>query len=143
MEIVVHNRNSLLQRKFQKNLLHFNRSSQLRSVMHKMIEMDFRCRSRTKKTTPNSSVVRNPTPPKNLRLLANPIPIPTTQPCSKPQKSKLKMIFPPLLFLDTKCLHLKIAHFGKNRRIKTPPEPLNLALSRFTAICLQLVVGGH
>jgi len=141
MEIVAHNRDSLLQRKFKKNLHHFNRSSQLRSVMEKMIELDFRSRSRTKKTTPTSSVVRNPTPPKNLRLLANPIP--TTQPCSKRQKSKLKMIFPPLLFLDAKCLHLKIAHFGKNRRIKTPPDPLNLALSRFTAICLQQVVGGH
>ena len=34
------------------------------------------------------------------------------------------MVFPPLLFLDTKHLHLKIARFGKNRRIKTIPGPL-------------------
>jgi len=41
-----------------------------------MIQLDLWSRSRTKNPTPTPSVVRNPTPPKNLRLLATPTPIP-------------------------------------------------------------------
>jgi len=33
MEIVVHSKNYLFQQKFQKKLYHFNRNSQLRSVI--------------------------------------------------------------------------------------------------------------
>ena len=76
MEIVVHSKNSLFQYKFQKKLYHFNRYSQLRSVMYKTIQFDFRRRSRAKNLTPvhTPSVVRNPTPLKNLRLrLRNPV----------------------------------------------------------------------
>jgi len=47
MEIVVPSKNSLFQQKFHKKLYHFNRNSQLTSVMQKMIQLDFR--SRTKK----------------------------------------------------------------------------------------------
>jgi len=41
-----------------------------------MIHLDIRSRSRTTKSTPTPSVVRNPipTPPKNLRLLTTPAP---------------------------------------------------------------------
>ena len=39
-----------------------------------MIQLDIRSRSRTKNPTPTPSVVRNPTPPKNLRLLTTPQP---------------------------------------------------------------------
>jgi len=37
MEIVVHSKKSVFQQKFQKKLYSFNRNSQLRSVMEKMI----------------------------------------------------------------------------------------------------------
>jgi len=33
MEIVVHNKKSLIQQKFQKKLYHFNKNSQFKSVM--------------------------------------------------------------------------------------------------------------
>jgi len=33
MEIVVHNKKNLFQQKFQKKLYHFNRNSQIKSVM--------------------------------------------------------------------------------------------------------------
>jgi len=59
-------RNLCFNKKFQKKLYHFNRNSQLRSVMYKMIQLDIR--SRTKNPTPTRGVVGNPTPPKNLRL---------------------------------------------------------------------------
>jgi len=66
MEIVVHSKKPRFQQKFQKTLYHFNRNSQFKSVILKMIQLDIR--SRTKNPTP--SVVKNPTPtpPKNLRL---------------------------------------------------------------------------
>ena len=48
MEIVVHSKKSLIQQKFQKKLYHFNRNSQFRSVMWKMIQLGIR--SRTKKS---------------------------------------------------------------------------------------------
>jgi len=76
MDIVVPSNKSLFQQTFQKKLRHFNRNSQFRSVMRNMIQFDFRSRSWTKNSTPTPSVVKNPTPPKNLRLLATP------QPCS-------------------------------------------------------------
>ena len=66
MEIVVHSKKSLFQQKVQKKLYHFSRNSQFRSVMWKMMQLDIR--SRTKNPTLTPSVVRNPTPPKNLRL---------------------------------------------------------------------------
>ena len=49
MESMVQSKNSLFQQKFQKNLYHFNRKCQFRSVMQKMIQLDIRSRSRTKK----------------------------------------------------------------------------------------------
>ena len=67
MEIVVHG-------KFQKKLYHFNRNSQLRSVMYKRIQLNIPVGQ--KNPTPALSVVRNPTPPKNLRLLMTPAPHP-------------------------------------------------------------------
>jgi len=39
-----------------------------------MMQLDIRSRSRTKKPTPTPSVVRNPTPSKNLQLLTTPAP---------------------------------------------------------------------
>jgi len=79
VEIVVHSKTSPIQQKFQKQLYHFNRNSQFRSVMQKMIQLGIR--SRTKNPTPTPSVATNPTPipPKNLRLLTTPTPAPTPQ----------------------------------------------------------------
>jgi len=48
-----------------------------------MIQLDFR--SRIKNPTPTSSVLRIPTPPKNLRLFATPTP----QPCLQPNCQEL------------------------------------------------------
>ena len=58
MEIVVHSKKSLFEQKFQEKLHHFNRNSQLCSVMQVMIQLDIR--SRTKKSDSD--------PPKKLRL---------------------------------------------------------------------------
>ena len=52
MEIVAHGKKSLFQQKFQKNLYRFNRNSEFRNVMQKMIQMDIR--SRTKKSDTDS-----------------------------------------------------------------------------------------
>jgi len=61
MEIVVHCKNSLFQEKFLKKFYHFNRSSQITSVMCKMIKWDFRSRSRTFLSDSESDFfVRNP-----------------------------------------------------------------------------------
>jgi len=60
MEILVQSNKSPFQQKFRNKLYYFNRKSQFRSVMYKMIQLDFR--SRTKNLTPTPSVVRNPTP---------------------------------------------------------------------------------
>jgi len=47
MEIVVHSKKSLLQQKFKKKLFHFNRNSQFKGVILKMIQLDIWSRSRT------------------------------------------------------------------------------------------------
>jgi len=52
MEIVVYSKKSLLQQKFQKKLYHFNRNSQFRSVIQKMIQLDIL--NRTKKSDSDS-----------------------------------------------------------------------------------------
>jgi len=51
MEIAVHSMNSV-SIKVSKKLYHFNRNSQLRNVMYKMIQLDFL--SRTKKNDSGS-----------------------------------------------------------------------------------------
>jgi len=66
MESVVHSKKSLFQQKFQKKLSHFNRSSQFRSVMQKIIQLNIRSPSWTKKSDSDST--------KNLRLLTTPQP---------------------------------------------------------------------
>ena len=54
MEIVLPSKKSLFQQKFQKKLYHFNRNFQFRSVMQKMIQLDIRSRSQTKKSNSDS-----------------------------------------------------------------------------------------
>jgi len=54
MEVVVHSKKSLIQQKFQKKLYYFNKNSQFRSVMQKMIQVGIRSRGRTKKSDSNS-----------------------------------------------------------------------------------------
>jgi len=52
----VHSKKSLIQQKFHKKLYHFNRNSQFRSVMKKMIQLGIR--SRTKKSDSDSLGIR-------------------------------------------------------------------------------------
>ena len=82
MEIVVHSEKFLFEQKFRKKLYHFNRNSHFWSVMLKMIQLDIR--GQTKNLTPTTSVVRNSTSPKKLRLLMTP------QPCF------FSYVFPPV-----------------------------------------------
>jgi len=46
---------TLFQQKFQKILYYVNRNSQFRSMMYKMIQLDIRRRSRTKKSDSDST----------------------------------------------------------------------------------------
>jgi len=80
-EIVVHSKKFMFQQKFQKKLWNFNRNSQFKSMVWKIIQLDIR--SRTKNPTPIPGVVSNPTPTphKNLRLLVTLTPTPAPQPC--------------------------------------------------------------
>ena len=48
MEIVMHKQKSLFQQKFHNKLYHFNRNSQFKSVISKMIQLGIRSRSRKK-----------------------------------------------------------------------------------------------
>ena len=75
MEIMVHSKNSV-STKVSKELYHFNRNFQFKSVMLKMIQFDIR--SGDKNLT--ASVVRTPTPtlPKTLRRFTVPTPTPQT-----------------------------------------------------------------
>jgi len=52
-----------------------------------MIQFDTSVGANQKSPTPTPSVVRNPTPPKNLRLLTTPTPAPTPQPWEQPSKT--------------------------------------------------------
>ena len=68
MKIVVHSKKSLTQQKFQKKLYHFNRNSNLEVWYKKWSSWASGIGVGQKNPTPTPSVVRNPTPPKNLRL---------------------------------------------------------------------------
>jgi len=69
LEIVPRSKKPLFQQKFRKELYHFDRNSQFRSVMLKW--PTWTSGVGQKNPTPTPSVVRNstPTPTKNLRLL--------------------------------------------------------------------------
>jgi len=114
MVIVVNSKKSLFQQKLKKKLYHFNRNSQSRSVMQKMIQLDIRSQSRTKNPTPTSSAVRNPTPtpPKNLRLLTTPSSDPTPQPCFQGRNTYRlretahapRVVWKPAVLATARCL---------------------------------------
>ena len=76
---MVHSKKSLFQHKFQKKLYYFNRNSQFKSVILKMIQLDTGVGVVRKNPTLIPSVARNPTPTPpqtsdSLRLqLRNPI----------------------------------------------------------------------
>ena len=72
--MVVHSKKSRFQQKFENKLFHFNRNSQLSSVCKKRSRWTTGVGVGQKNPTPAPSVVRNPTPPKNLRLLTTPQP---------------------------------------------------------------------
>ena len=56
MEIMVHSKKALFQQKFQKKLYHFNRNSQCKSVISKMIHLDIPSRSGRKKSDTDSQI---------------------------------------------------------------------------------------
>jgi len=68
MEIVVHSKKSVSTKVSKEIVPYFNRNSQFKSLMYKMIQLDIRSRSRTKKSDSDST--------QNLSLLTTPAPTP-------------------------------------------------------------------